>query len=59
MKLTLLKSKPTSEFVWRRRDLAGADRGSNWLPTPPSGRFNLATRIYQHSKAVNIVLAYQ
>jgi hypothetical protein len=40
-------------------DLAGADRGSNWLPTPPRGRFNLATRIYQHSKAVNIVLAYR
>lgn len=25
----------------------GADKESNWLPAPPSGMFNLSTRIYQ------------
>jgi hypothetical protein len=28
------------------------ERESNWLPTPPTGRFNLSTRIYQPTKAV-------
>ncbi len=30
----------------------GSERESNWLPTPPSGRFNLTTRIYQPTNAV-------
>ncbi len=28
----------------------GADKESNWLPIPPSGMFNLTTRIYQPKK---------
>jgi hypothetical protein len=28
----------------------GADKESNWLPTPPTGPFNLTTRIYQPKK---------
>jgi hypothetical protein len=30
----------------------GSDRESNWLPTPPSGQFNLTTRIYQPAAAM-------
>ena len=30
----------------------GPDRESNWLPTPPSGRFNLTARAYQPTKAI-------
>ena len=30
----------------------GPERESNWLPTPPSGMFNLSGRIYQPSKAM-------
>jgi hypothetical protein len=30
----------------------GPDQDSNWLPTPPSGRFNLTTRIYQPANAI-------
>lgn len=28
----------------------GADKESNWLPTPPSGPFNLSIRVYQPKK---------
>jgi len=28
----------------------GPDKESNWLPTPPSGLFNLTTRVYQPKK---------
>ena len=28
----------------------GPDKESNWLPTPPSGAFNLSTRVYQPKK---------
>jgi hypothetical protein len=28
----------------------GADKESNWLPTPPSGPFNLTVRVYQAKK---------
>ena len=30
----------------------GADKETNWLPTPPSGPFNLTVRIYQPRKEV-------
>ena len=30
----------------------GPERETNWLPIPPSGQFNLTTRIYQPTKAV-------
>lgn len=30
----------------------GPDRESNWLPTPPSGRFNLSTHVYQPTMAM-------
>jgi len=30
----------------------GADKESNWLPTPPSGLFNLTTRVYQPKKEI-------
>ena len=34
-----------------RRTCRGRSVKSNWLPIPPSGRFNLTIRIYQPTKA--------
>jgi hypothetical protein len=33
--------------VYIQAESPGADKESNWLPTPPSGSFNLTVRAYQ------------
>ena len=35
-----------------QKNSPGPERESNWLPIPPSGRFNLTIQIYQPTKAV-------
>jgi hypothetical protein len=38
--------------IYLQKTSPGPERESNWMPIPPSGRFNLTTRIYQPTKAV-------
>jgi hypothetical protein len=32
--------------VYLQKDAPGADKGSNWLPVPKQGPFNLTIRVY-------------
>jgi len=38
--------------IYLQKNSPGPERESNWLPIPPSGRFNLTIRIYQPTTAV-------
>jgi hypothetical protein len=38
--------------IYIQAESPGSDKGSNWLPTPPSGMFNLTVRIYQPKQEV-------
>lgn len=38
--------------IYIQANSPGTDKESNWLPTPPSGMFNLTVRIYQPSQEV-------
>ena len=31
----------------------GADKEANWLPSPPSGAFNLTVRVYQPKEVLD------
>jgi len=46
-----LKYNPDGSLdIYLQARSPGADKESNWLPTPPSGPFNLTTRVYQPKK---------
>lgn len=38
--------------IYLQRNSPGADKESNWLPTPPSDPFNLTMRVYQPDKSL-------
>jgi len=38
--------------VYIQRDSPGTDKEANWLPSPPSGPFNVTIRVYQPDHAM-------
>lgn len=38
--------------IYIQADSPGVDKEANWLPTPPTGPFNLTVRVYQPMKPV-------
>ena len=48
-----LKFNPDGSLdIYLQRDSPGADKESNWQPTPPSGMYNLTVRSYQPGEAL-------